>query len=373
MTLGPKQLSRRRFLNTGAGLAVGGMVALASRPLAEASVAHAAAADERIKVGQIGTTHAHASGKIQALKKLSEHFELVGIVEPDPQKRKEAQDTPAYKDLKWLTEQQLLDTPGLKAVAVENTEFENVAAALRCIQAGMHVHLDKPPGESLAALKKLFDIAQKRGLNIQLGYMFRNSPAFQLCFDAVRKGWLGDIFEIHGVISKAVTDTRRKEDQRYAGGSMYILGCHLIDALIILMGPPDKVTPYIRRTRPEHDTMADNMLAVFEYPKATASVRSTFIEVDGAKRRHLVVCGSKGTIEIRPLEPPQLHLTLDQPVENFKKGAQLVSLPKMPGRYDDQLIDFAKIIRGQKNPDYSFAHELAVHKAVLLASGLPLG
>jgi predicted dehydrogenase len=85
---------------------------------------------------------------------------------------------------------------------------------------------------------------------------------------------------------------------------MFNLGCHLIDVLVIVLGKPEKVTAYVRRTRPQQDNLADNQLAVFEYPKATATVRSSVMEVDGGKRRQFVVCGDKGTVDIKPLEPP---------------------------------------------------------------------
>ena len=43
----------------------------------------------------------------------------------------------------------------------------------------------------------------------------------------------------------------------------------------------------------------------------------------------------------------------------------------MPGRYDDQLADFARIIRGEMALDYGPEHDLAVHETLLKASGMP--
>ena len=42
----------------------------------------------------------------------------------------------------------------------------------------------------------------------------------------------------------------------------------------------------------------------------------------------------------------------------------------MPGRYDDQLVELARIIRGEAQSAYPPAHDLAVEEAVLRASGL---
>jgi len=374
MTEHSDKITRRQFLGRASKITSAGALGIAAaNALTNNPMVFARSSGQRIKIGQVGTTHAHARGKIETLKKLTNTFELVGVVEPDRQKRRAAQNNKAYKGVTWLTEEQLLNTKGLKAVAVENTEFENVPTALRYINAGIHVHLDKPPGESFSAFKNLLDTAEKRNLTVQLGYMFRNNPAFKFCFDALRKGWLGDVFEVHGVISKKISDERRVREQRYRGGTMFILGCHLIDALVTVLGEPQKVTPYLRNTRPEHDSFIDNTLAVFEYPKATATIRSTMVEPNGSKRRQFIVCGSSGTVEIRPLDSPKkLLLALEQPHGKFKKGYQDVPMPKMPGRYDDQLIEFAQIVKGRMQSPYSTRHDLAAHKALLMACNIPI-
>jgi len=154
--------------------------------------------------------------------------------------------------------------------------------------------------------------------------------------------------------------------------SSVVVAAALIDAMVSVLGRPDRVTPHVRRTRPDEDDLADNMLAVFEYPIATATVRSAVVEVDGGRRRQFVVCGDQGTVDIRPLEPPKLLLALAEARDSFKRGYQEVELPAMPGRYDDQLIDLARIVRGEKETDYPPSHDLAVHEAILLASALPL-
>lgn len=362
-------IDRRVFLGSTARIAVGAAV---STPLLATAEAESSAPAERIQVGQIGTAHAHASGKMATLRKLTADYEVVGVVEPDENLRRKWRDHSAYRGLRWMTEEELLGTAGLKAVAVETAVGDLVPTAARCIEAGMHLHLDKPAGDSLPALKTLLDEATRRGRTIQMGYMFRNNPAFQFCFQAIRKGWLGEIFEVHAVIGKKISADRRGPLAQYAGGTMFELGCHLIDAVVAAMGPPENVTPFIRRTRPDQDDLADNMLAVLEYPKATCTVRSALVEVEGHRRRQFVVCGQKGTVDIRPLEPPKLLLALDEARDPLKRGYQEVELSPMPGRYDDQLAELARVIRGEEENKYSPAHDLAVHETILRASGMSL-
>jgi predicted dehydrogenase len=356
---------RRQFVTAAAR---SGLIAAAACRLP--GVAAGAADSKRIRVGQIGAGHAHASGKMSTLRKLADEFEVVGVVEPNPGLRKACENDRAYRGLKWMTEEQLLNAAGLQAVAVETEIRDLVPTAARCVAAGMHVHLDKPAGESLAAFKDLLDAAGRRGVTVQMGYMFRNNPAFQFCFRAVREGWLGRVFEVHGVIGKWIDAAERKRFLPYRGGTMFELGCHLIDALQCVLGKPQRVTAYARRMRSPEDELADNQLAVLEYPTAVATIRSALVDVEGGQRRQFVVCGDEGTIDIRPLEPPRLWMALGKPRGPHRAGYQEVRLPKMPGRYDEQLIELARIIRGESPSAYPPAHDLAVEEAVLRASGL---
>ncbi len=228
-------------------------------------------------------------------------------------------------------------------------------------------------GEVSVGRDALLDATTAKGLTIQMGYMLRNNPAFQLAFGAAREGWLGTVFETHGVMSKFVPAEQRREALAMPGGTMFELGCHLIDATVALMGgKPDRMTPFPRQTQPEQDGLFDNMLAVLEHPRATCTVRSAMVEFDGGRRRQVVACGDRGTVDIRPLEPPQMLLALDQPREGYRRGYQEVELPKMPGRYNDQLAELAAVIRGEMESPYPPSHDLAVHETVLLAARMEL-
>ncbi len=360
-------LSRRDFLraSTAAGLTAGAWAAL------KTSSAQTGAKPPKIRIGQIGTAHAHAAGKMDTLRH-SDEFEVVGIVEPDPQRRAAVEKTQTYAGLPWVNERHLLNTPDLQAVAVETDVKDLVPTAARCIAAGKHVHLDKPAGESLAAFKRLLDDAARRKLTVQMGYMLRYNPAFQLCFQLVRDGSLGDVFSIDATMSKVIGAAERKPLLPYRGGGMFELGGHIIDPVINIMGRPTKVTACSRHCSPLDDGLADNQLAVLEYPKATVTVRVALVEIEGGARRQFVVCGTKGTFDIRPLEPPQARLALDAPRGGFKKGYQDVKFARGGGRYDGDFADLAKVIRGEKAFGFSASHDLAVEETLLLASGMPL-
>ena len=89
----------------------------------------------------------------------------------------------------------------------------------------------------------------RQHLTVQMGYMYRYNPGFQFIFQAVRDGWLGDIFSLHTVMSKTMSLEARRNLLDYPGGTMFELGCHVIDAVVTVMGKPDRVVPFadIRR------------------------------------------------------------------------------------------------------------------------------
>lgn len=354
--------SRRTFLAASAA----GALASTSLPAA------VRAADGPIRVAQIGTKHAHASGKMATFRKFPELFEVVGIVEDDPQRRTQMEKTRPYAGLSWMTEEELLAVPGLEAVAVETHIDQLLPTADRCIAAGKHIHLDKPAGTSLPHFRKICEAADAQDLKIQMGYMYRTNPAFQFLFKAVREGWLGDMFQVHCEMSKKVNDATRAELAAYPGGSMFELGCHLIDAVVTVMGAPQQVTAFNRNTRPDFDDLKDTCLAVFEYPNGSATVRSSVCEVDGFRRRQFVACGTKGSVVIQPLEPFGLTLTLESDAGGYKRGTREVELPAAAGRYDGDMQHFAAVIRGEEKAEFSTAHDLAVQEAILRASDMPL-
>ena len=151
---------------------------------------------------------------------------------------------------------------------------------------------------------------------------------------------------------------------------MFELGCHIIDLVIGVLGAPQKVAAFSRHSSSFNDSLVDNMLAVLEYPEALATVKSSAQEVEGFARRHLVVCGSEGTLQVQPLDSPSVRLALSKPRGDFRRGYQEVRFPRYV-RYVDDAADFARIIRGEKKSDFSIEHDEAVQRVVLEACKLP--
>ncbi len=326
--------------------------------------------NSKVKIAQIGIGHNHGSEKMRAARTFPDVFEVVGVCEPDPAWIRSRGSLDVYQDLPFLSEEELLNTPGLDAVMVETDVWNLIPTAQRCIDRGLHVHIDKPAGENLAAFEKLLADARSQRRVVQLAYMYRYNNAVQYAREMAASGALGEIFEIDAVMSTEHPRDFREWLKHFRGGAMYIFGCHLIDLVIGFRGRPDAVTPFLGKTRHEGVDVYDNTLAVLEYPNGPSTVRVSSVEVNGYGRRQLVVLGTKGSIEIKPFERPTVVTYAEGGGGNvYCDRKREVELPPMGGRYDELLLDFARCVRGEKENPYGYAHELLVHKATLMASG----
>ena len=325
-----------------------------------------------VKIAQIGIGHNHADATMATLRKFPQFFEVVGVAEDDPAWLSRRRALPCYEGLPFSSEAELLATPGLEAVCIEKDVPDGLTTALRCARLGLHVHMDKPGGEDYAGFRELVETQRRAGKAFQMAYMYRYNPAIRRCLDMARSGELGDIFEIDCQMSTTHSADYRRWLANFKGGDMYIFGSHLIDLVVWMMGEPDKVVPLNMNSFPEEARCIDNGLAVLQYPRATCTVRTTSLEANGYHRRQLVVCGTRGTVEIKPMENPT-KMSVAWRASSGGPGApdarEWIDVPDFGGRYDAQLADFARIVRGETENPFGYDHELAVERTLLRACG----
>ena len=326
-----------------------------------------------VKIAQIGIGHNHADATMATLRRFPQFFEVVGIAEDDPAWFARRRALPCYEGLAFQSEAGLLATPGLEAVCIEKDVPDGLATALRCARLGLHVHMDKPGGEDYAGFRELVETQRRAGKAFQMAYMYRYNPAIRRCLDMARSGELGDIFEIDCQMSTTHSADYRRWLANFKGGDMYIFGSHLIDLVVWMMGEPDKVVPLNMNSFPEEARCIDNGLAVLQYPRATCTVRTTSLEANGYHRRQLVVCGTRGTVEIKPMENPT-KMSVAWRASSGGPGSpdsrEWIDLPDFGGRYDAQLADFARVVRGETANPFGYDHELAVERTLLRACGI---
>ena len=346
-------MNRREFLSAAAAATA---VVSIPPPL------RAAEAPSRIPIGFLGATYLHAPDKIK-LAMSSPDWEFVGVCDESAAGRQNCDKLGA----KRVSQDDLFRRA--RVVAVESDVRDHAAHALLALKAGKHVHLEKPPALRLADMQAVVALAREKKLLLQTGFMWRYNPGFQTIFEAVRQGWLGDVFLVRGFISNNLAPARRPEWGEFSGGSMFELGSHLADATVRLLGRPKSVAPCLRHHGKFEDSLNDNNVAVLEYDRASAILVNTALQAGAAPQRSFEVLGTKGTAILQPLEPPTLTLELAEAAGPYKKGSQSVPLPAYQ-RYEADFAELAAAVRGEKELSVSLDEELLVAETVLRVAGM---
>lgn len=238
--------------------------------------------------------------------------------------------------------------------------------ARRAVDAGKHLWFDKPAGDDWLGFVALLEIIERRGLYLQMGYMFRYSPGFSRVAEMARSGSLGDVFEVRAHMSTNVDLMERTEQSRHRGGILYDLGGHMLDQIVWLLGRPTNVSTTLRNdATPELPAYSDNTVAVLEFPRALAILDIAAMEARPTARR-FEVYGTRGSAILEPFDPARtLRLAVD--------GTELevVELAEVPRQelYERELEAFVQVLRHEREPDRPFEHERLVQETLLRVTG----
>ncbi len=315
---------------------------------------------KKIKIAQIGTSlYSHGYWIWETLKKRSDLFEIAGYALPEKEEEKFPKRMPAFEGYPRLTVEEILADPTIEAVTIETEEIYLTKYALMAAKAGKHIHMEKPGSPDREAFKALIDEMKKSGKVLHLGYMYRYNPAIIRLVQRVKSGELGEINSVEVQMSGIFpqTDEARQWLATFPGGMTFFLGCHIIDLVLQIQGKPQEVLPLNCATGIGGTTSLDYGMAVFKYPNGVSFIKTNAAEVEGYQRRQLVVCGSKETVEIRPLE-----VSLG--------GSTITTGGSEPfDRYGGMMAAFAAYVRGEKENPYSLDYELDLFKTILKACG----
>jgi predicted dehydrogenase len=338
----------------------------------------AAQSARRVRIAFLGGGHGHGYGKV-ALAKRSADWDVVGIHEPDPALKARFQ----RLGVPLLTQSQILEDPTIEVIGVEGWVWDLAASAKAALEAGKHVHVDKPPAANMADMRAMLDLAARKNRLLQVGYMWRYNPAVNRALEAGKAGWLGDIFQVRGLINTTISADERKKLARFKGGQMFELAGHIIDPIVRLMGRPEKVTPYLRHDYRElDDGLADNTMAVFEWRRAIGTVATASMahqQPQGGGNaatlpyRTLEFYGTEGAAVVRPIEEPgtfaaTLSIDLHKAAGPYKAGRQSQTFPY--SRYVEDWVDLAAAVREGRKLGITAEEDLLVEETLLRASGM---
>lgn len=237
--------------------------------------------------GAIGAEHAAAVDDVPGLH-------LVAVCDGNDQRLAAAREQTPHVATTASAEA-LLDDPEVDLVVVSTPPSTHAQWALRSLDAGKHVVLEKPMALTTAECDAVLERAESRGLRALVYQNRRFDPDFRT-LQAVAPS-LGEIFHVEAFIGgHAHPCSYWHSEVTVSGGALFDWGSHVVDQLLQLMtGDVDYVTA-LNHKRVWHDvTNADHsrMTIVFDGGR-----EATFIYSDlaAALKPRWYVLGTTGAV-----------------------------------------------------------------------------
>lgn len=336
---------------------------------------------KKLKIVQIGVGHDHATVIYQSLRKQTDLFDVVGHVVIPGEEELYAARIRAFEGTPALTLEEALAIPDLDAAAIETLDWNLVKYAQIAADRGLHVSMDKPGSEDPADFEQMLSTVKAKGKTFAIEYMYRYNPAVCEALELVREGKLGQLYAVEAQMNCDLELPKREWLDHFKGGMTFYLGCHLADLIVRFMGIPEAIIPFNQSTGIDGITAPEFGMAVFKYPTGYSFLKSCGAEVGGFPRRQLVIAGSRGTIEIKPIE-----MNISKESVSTLEGERIFyhreGTKRLPwrdrgdyrrfefDRYDDMMRDFAAKIDRGPSTDEELIYEARIHRIVLAACGI---
>jgi predicted dehydrogenase len=188
-----------------------------------------------ITVGVIGLGRAGWDIHVRRIRDRKD-FKVVAVAEPDPERRKQAEDELGAKSFETIDE--LLAGSRAELIVVATASVDHVPHSIKALEAGRHVLVEKPMAGTFMDADRLMAVVRKSDKVFTVHQSARWAPEFAFVRGLVEGGRLGQVYFIR---RGAYSYGRRNDWQRlakYHGGTMNNNGVHLLDQCRLLMGAP---------------------------------------------------------------------------------------------------------------------------------------
>jgi predicted dehydrogenase len=288
--------------------------------------------------GSIGQRHLRNAATLGVAERLG--------FDPDPARRAEAAATGAtmFDDLEAAL------AAGAEAVYVCTPPSSHVALALRALETGAHLFVEKPLSHTLADTDRLVEAASAAGRVCMVGYNLRFHRGIARLLALVASGEIGDVISVRAEFGQYLPDWRPTRDYRQGynahkslGGGVLLDVSHEIDYLRALVGEIAHVFCFARNTgRLEVDT-EDLAILLMRSPSDVP----VELHLDCLQRTYSRTCkviGSEGTV----LWDYARGLDVYTVSERAWRHEPLTPDPNL--MYLDQMAHFLACVRGEATP-----------------------
>ena len=190
-------------------------------------------------------------------------IELAGIYDIKEEKRKLAEEAGFHT---YETEEAMLADESIDVILVATPNDTHRPIALRAMEAGKNVIVEKPATLSLKELTELEDIAGKTGQFLTVHQNRRWDEDLLTVREILKDQTMGEIFRIESRVhgSRGIPGDWRKE-KAHGGGMVLDWGVHLFDQIFRLTGERRLKTVYATLTNVTNQEVDDGFTAVLRF------------------------------------------------------------------------------------------------------------
>ncbi|MDB5061539.1 MAG: oxidoreductase [Mucilaginibacter sp.] len=138
--------------------------------------------------------------------------------------------------------EELLNDDEIELIIVNTPNYTHLDYAIRAMEAGKHVLIEKPATATVDEAKQLFELGRKLNKHVMIYHNRRYDSGFLSTKEVIESGRLGELIEVSFRLDRykaAIGVKTFKESKAMpANGLVYDLGSHLIDNAITLFGRP---------------------------------------------------------------------------------------------------------------------------------------
>jgi predicted dehydrogenase len=210
----------------------------------------------------------------------------------------------------------LINDPEINAVYVATPPGSHAEYAIRSIEAGKPVYIEKPMALNWGECKKINDAATRFNVPVFVAYYRRALPGFLKVKELINSGVIGNIrfvrielFKTPSEDEKAGKLSWRVNPEVSGGGHFFDLASHQLDWLDFLLGPVIKIQSVVLNQAALYEA-EDYVSAEFVFPDNIAGSGTWCFNVPpGCERDTIEVFGEKGTIKFSSFSFEHIILT----------------------------------------------------------------
>src|SRR4051812_43971946 len=127
--------------------------------------------------------------------------------------------------------ERLLADPEVDAVYIPLPNHLHAEWSKKAADAGKHVLCEKPAARTRAEAEEMIEHCVGRGVVWMEAFMYRFHPQWELIFERLRGGAIGELRTVRSVFTFTVRDPQNVRRRReYGGGSLYDVGYYCVNA-----------------------------------------------------------------------------------------------------------------------------------------------